>query len=88
MTTGDATRIRIMELLEQKEMTKYQLLCSTELSPTTIKNILNGKTRSSLTSTITLLCAGLNITPQEFFNSPLFNDLSMAADDALERDQA
>lgn len=88
MTTGDATRMRIAELLEKRGMTKYRLLCSSELSPTTVKNIMNGKTRNSLTSTITLICDGLGITLREFYNSPLFDDPSMAADDAIARNQS
>ncbi len=88
MTTGDATRLRIAELIEEKGMTKYRLLCSSELSPTTVKNIMNGKTRNPLASTITLICDGLGITLREFYNSPLFDDPSMAAEDAMARDQS
>ena len=87
MTTGDATRMRLAELLEEKGITKYRLSCDSAVSPTTHKNILNGKSKNSLSSTVTLLCAGLGVTLREFYDSSLFDDLSMADEDAIARDR-
>lgn len=45
------------------------------LSPSTLKNILNGNSKNPGIVTIKIICDGLNITIKDFFNSEIFDDI-------------
>lgn len=73
MKLAQAVGIRTKELLFQKNMTQYRLVKITCLNEKTISDIIHGKTADIKFSTIYLISDALNITIQEFLNSPLFN---------------
>lgn len=73
MKLANAVGKRIKELLFQKNITQYKLAKSTCLNFKTLSSLLNGKTQDVKLSTIYLCSQVLNISLQEFFNSPLFN---------------
>ena len=56
-------------------MTINRLANMSAIPPSSLKNILYGKSQSPKVITIKLLCDGLNITLGEFFNTPEFNSL-------------
>ena len=70
MNTCDAVKNRILELLEEKKMSIYQLSIESAVSPSTIKNILYGKSKNPGIVTIKMLCDGFGITLVDFFNTP------------------
>lgn len=75
MNTTDAVRDRILRLCEERGMSINGLATVSALPPSSIKNILYGKSRNPKLLTIKLLCDGLGITLGEFFSTPEFDTL-------------
>ena len=75
MNTTDAVRDRILHLCEERDMPITRLATVSALPPSSIKNILYGKSRNPKLLTIKMLCDGLGITLGEFFSTPAFDAL-------------
>lgn len=75
MDTYSATRNRILELLGEKRMSIHKLAMESGIAPSTIKNILYGKSINPGIVTIKKLCDGLGISLLEFFDSDTFTNL-------------
>ena len=75
MGTYDAIKTRILQLCEEKQFTIHKLAITSAVAPSSIKNILYGKSKNPGVVTIKMLCDGFGITLNEFFDSPLFHDL-------------
>lgn len=75
MCTLDAVRIRILQLCGERGLTINRLATLSALPPSSIKNILYGKSQNPKLLTIKLICDGLGITPGEFFSTPEFDAL-------------
>ena len=78
MTTVEAVRDRILQLCEQRDMSINKLASVSALPPSSVKNILYGKSQNPKLLTIMMLCDGLDITLGEFFNAPVFDGLEQA----------
>ncbi len=72
MDTYTAVKLRIFELCEEKNMAIYKLAMASSVAPSTIKNILYGKSRNPGIVTLKMICDGFGITLDEFFDSDLF----------------
>ena len=75
MKTVDAVRDRILQLCEQRQMSIHKLAMVSALPPSSIMNILYGKSRNPKVLTIKMICDGLGITLGEFFSTPEFDAL-------------
>ena len=75
MDTIEAVRNRILELCGQREITINKLATLSALPPSSIKNILYGKSQNPKLLTIKLICDGLGITLGEFFSTSEFDGL-------------
>ncbi len=75
MCTLDAVRIRILQLCGERGLTINRLATLSALPPSSIKNILYGKSQNPKLLTIKLICDGLGITLGEFFSTPEFDAL-------------
>lgn len=75
MDTYEAVRNRILELLEQKHLTIHKLAMESAVAPSSIKNILYGKSQNPGVVTIKMLCDGFGITLSEFFDTETFRKL-------------
>ena len=75
MNTVTAVRNRILQLCEEQEITINGLATISGLPPSSIKNILYGKSLNPKIVTIKMICDGLNITLGEFFSTSQFNSL-------------
>ena len=75
MDTIEAVRNRILELCGQREITINKLAAMSALPPSSIKNILYGKSQNPKLLTIKLICDGLGITLGEFFSTSEFDGL-------------
>ena len=75
MNIGEASRLRIKELCEDRNITLNKLSNICGITQSTLNNIVSGRNNSATISTIKKICDGLDITIQEFFNSHLFDDL-------------
>ena len=75
MCTLDTVRIRILQLCGERGLTINRLATLSALPPSSIKNILYGKSQNPKLLTIKLVCDGLGITLGEFFSTPEFDAL-------------
>ena len=75
MNTVSAVRDRILQLCEERNMSINKLATLSALPPSSVKNILYGKSQNPKLLTIKLLCDGLGITLGEFFSTPEFDKL-------------
>ena len=75
MNTTDAVRDRILRLCEECGTSINRLATVSALPPSSIKNILYGKSRNPKLLTIKLICDGLDITLGQFFSTPEFDGL-------------
>ena len=74
MQLNEAVSKRLTELLQQRDMTQYQLYMKSGVPKSTIGNIINCAYPSMKLRVIHELCQGLNISITEFFASPLFDE--------------
>ena len=75
MSTYAAVRNRILALLEEKKLSIHRLATESAVAPSTIKNILYGKSVNPGIVTIKMLCDGFGITLTEFFGTEDFSSL-------------
>ena len=75
MDTVTAVRNRILTLCEERGISINKLSTISALPPSSIKNILSGKSQNPKLLTIKMICDGLEITLGEFFNTPEFDAL-------------
>lgn len=75
MNTYTTVKNRILFLCEEKRMTINKLAAESGVAPSTIKNILYGKSQNPGIVTIKMLCDGLGITLVDFFNTKDFLNL-------------
>lgn len=72
MGAYELTRDRILQLCEEKNYTIYRLAMESAVPPSSIKNILYGKSKNPGIVTIKMLCDGFGITLTEFFDTDEF----------------
>ena len=77
MQLNRAVSIRLMELLSEKNMTQYQLSTKSGLPRSTVSNIINCTYPSMKLRIVHELCQGLEISINEFFSSPLFDETNL-----------
>ena len=75
MDTVTAVRNRILELCGTYDISINRLATISALPPSSIKNILYGKSQNPKLATIKMICDGFGITLGEFFSAPVFNAL-------------
>ncbi len=75
MTTISVIRNRILGLCGERAITINKLSTLSALPPSSIKNILYGKSENPKLMTIKMICDGLGITLGEFFSTPEFDAL-------------
>jgi len=75
MTVGTAVKERILQLCDANGISVNKLCTISGVTQSTINNLTSGRNKSVTIATIKKLCDGLNISIQEFFNDPLFENL-------------
>ena len=75
VNTVTAVRNRILTLCGEREITINKLATIAALPPSSIKNILYGKSQNPKLITIKMICDGLGLTLGEFFSTPEFDEL-------------
>ena len=75
MDTVTAVKNRILALCGEHEISINKLASVSALPPSSIKNILYGKSQNPKLLTIKMICDGLGITLGEFFSTPEFDAL-------------
>lgn len=72
MTVGQACRVRIVEICNERDITVNKLAIMSGVTQSTLNNIVSGRNNSVTLSTLKKLCDGLEITIKDFFASELF----------------
>ena len=62
-------------MLEEKKMSIHKLAMESAVPPSSIKNIVYGKSQNPGVVTIKMLCDGFGISIIEFFNTDIFKKL-------------
>ncbi len=75
MSTYELTKNRILQLCEEKKYTIYRLAMESAVPPSSIKNILYGKSINPGIVTIKMLCDGFGISLYDFFNTEGFKNM-------------
>ena len=75
MDTVTVVRNRILALCGERDISINKLATISALPPSSVKNILYGKSQNPKLLTIKMICDGFGITLGEFFNTPEFDAL-------------
>lgn len=75
MDTYTVVKNRLLALCGEKNMSIHKLATESGVAPSTIKNILYGKSQNPGIVTIKMLCDGFGITLVDFFNTDEFMNL-------------
>lgn len=70
-----AVKNRILSICEERDLTINALATAAGLPPSSIKNILYGKSKNPKIATIKIICDGINMSLKDFFDSPEFDNL-------------
>ena len=77
MHLNQAVSLRVKELLEQRQMTQYQLFSRSGVPKSTLSNLINCSYDSVKLRIIHEICQGFQISITEFFQSPLFDEMNL-----------
>ena len=72
MDTYTTVKKRLLDLCDEKNISIHKLALESGVAPSTVKNILYGKSKNPGIVTIKMLCDGLGITLVDFFNTEDF----------------
>lgn len=75
MKIGEAVKLRILELCDERQLTVNALANLCGVTQSTLANIVGGRNHSTTISTIKKICDGLEVEIGQFFSSPVFDDL-------------
>ncbi|MBP3301312.1 MAG: helix-turn-helix transcriptional regulator [Clostridia bacterium] len=75
MVVGEAVKLRILELCKENHLTVNRLATVCGITQSTLSNIVGGRNNSTTVATVQKICDGLNLSIQDFFASPLFENL-------------
>ena len=76
MTLSQAIIERIIELQTDRNITTNKLATLSGLSQATVIDITYGVSKSPKINSLLHICEGFNITLKDFFDSPLFNNVT------------
>ncbi|MBQ8444453.1 MAG: helix-turn-helix transcriptional regulator [Clostridia bacterium] len=74
MTLNEAIKKRILELVEERNISLTSLCLNSNLTPSTLFEFMYKKTKFPTIITIKKICYGAGITLEEFFSPSYFND--------------
>lgn len=77
MQLNEAVSARLKELLQERDMTQYQLYMKSGVPKSSIGNIINCTYDSVKLRLIHELCQGLGINISDFFNSVFFEEANL-----------
>lgn len=75
METIDAIKDRILNMCHERNITINKLANMCGISPSSLKNVLYGKSLNPKIQTIKIICDGLDISLGEFFTAKEFENL-------------
>lgn len=75
MNLSNAIKQRILNLINERNITVSKLSTLAGISRSTLSKFLSGKRKYIHIEIIEYICEALNITLKDFFDDPLFNDV-------------
>ena len=75
MNINEATITRIRTLSKAQRLSMYELAYKTGMPPSTVKSIMNGKSKNPGIVNIKKMAAGLGLTIREFYDDDIFDNL-------------
>ena len=75
MSIGEAVKIRIIELCNERKITINKLSTICGLTQSTLNNIIHREGSNPTVATVKKICDGLEITMVQFFTSEIFDHL-------------
>lgn len=76
MSLTEAIGKRITALLKERHMTQYSLCKNGGISRATVNMIVTGRVQSARIETLYQITATLGISMKEFFDDPMFDDIT------------
>ena len=76
MNINEATITRIRTLSKAQRLSMYELAYRTGMPPSTVKSIMNGKSKNPGIVNIKKMAEGLGLTIREFYDDDIFDDLN------------
>lgn len=80
MNTYNEIKNRIFQLLEINNLSIHGLAIKSGVAPSTIKNILYGKSINPGVVTLKLICEGFSISLFDFFDTDIFRSKDLEKD--------
>lgn len=77
MDLSKAVRIRIANLIEEKNLNVSKLSTMAGISRATLSKFLSGQRKYLRIDIIEYICEGLDIKLKDFFNDPVFDNIEM-----------
>ena len=77
MDLSEAIRIRICDLIEERDLTVSKLCTLSGISRSTLSKILSGQRKYIRLDILEFICEALNIELKDFFDSPLFKNVEV-----------
>ena len=75
MNINEATITRIRTLSKAQRLSMYELAYKTGMPPSTVKSIMNGKSKNPGIVNIKKMAEGLGLSIREFFDDDIFDNL-------------
>lgn len=75
MNINEATITRIRTLSKAQRLSMYELAYKTGMPPSTVKSIMNGKSKNPGIVNIKMMAEGLGLTIREFYDDDIFDNL-------------
>ena len=75
MNINEATITRIRTLSKAQRLSMYELAYKTGMPPSTVKSIMNGKSKNPEIVNIKKMAEGLGLTIREFYDHDIFDNL-------------
>ena len=70
---NEAVIQRLYKYMEEKKITQYKLARMSGVPFATVKSLLQRRTKGIQLKTVLMFAQGLDISPSEFFDDPLFS---------------
>ena len=77
MDLSQAVRIRITNLIEERNINVSKLSTMAGISRSTLSKFLAGKRKIIRLDMIEYICEGLNMKLKDFFNDPVFDNIEI-----------
>ncbi len=77
MDLSQAVRIRITNLIEERNINVSKLCTMAGISRSTLSKFLAGKRKIIRLDMIEYICEGLNMKLKDFFNDPIFDNIEI-----------